>query len=113
MSPFDVFKQDIAVRRQGGHYQGGEWQPGNITPFIIRASVQPAKGEDVMTLPENRRTAAVYKIFTETELRTAKEGAHNSDIILLNNEEYEIMAVSRWQNRIIPHYQALAVKRKP
>ncbi|MBC3540656.1 hypothetical protein ACFSC6_12260 [Rufibacter sediminis] len=100
-------------RKPLGSYVDGVWIEGNPVATTILASVQPAKPEDLQSLPENRRALATYKVYTDAELFGVLEGVRNPDILVIYGEDYEIAQVGIWQNGLVNHYKALAVRVQP
>ena len=67
--------------------------------ITIAASVQPASGQDLLRLPEGRRTNLTRVIFTTTELLTGDAGAANeADLVTIDGLEWEVQHVERWQD---------------
>lgn len=111
MSAFSVFRKSLSLTRKGaGSYVDGVWVDGANQALTIKASVQPATPEDLLSLPENRRTAAAYRLYSDFAFRGALEDAHNPDRVVIGGENYEVTAVSIWQNGVIPHYKAIATR---
>lgn len=121
MTPFNVFRRQLAVRRplevtqglvvwpeDGSTIQNGTLydNEGLAVPQVeaqltIMASVQPASGKVMQALPENRRDIETYSLFTNAPLATG-------DIVEINSADYEIHAVESWQNNVINHNQYVA-----
>ncbi len=91
----DGFFVDVTLRRpdSGGTYAKGEWQDASSTDTIIKGSIQPLSGNELLQLEEGERTRELRKIYTFEELKTASEGADQteSDIIIYNGQEYEVI----------------------
>lgn len=51
---------------KGGAYVDGKWIPATTSSATIRATVQPAKGRDLMDMPEGVRMEAQYIIWTRS-----------------------------------------------
>jgi hypothetical protein len=108
MTPFNVFRRPLTVRRQvafvGLAYDvaGEALEPDEVT-LSIRGSVQPATGEQLQSLPENRRDVESYMIYTDTALET-------QDIIEINAVDFEVQGRDSWQNNIINHNAYLVQK---
>ena len=102
------------IRRAAGNYVDGIWVEGDPTEMEIKASAQPLRPEQVNLLPEGRRTDQAFKIYTDTELLVASsEDAQNSDLIVIESENFEIIAVAPFKSDVINHYRAIAVKPVP
>jgi hypothetical protein len=102
---FGFFRKTVTIKRKAaGAYANGFFQPGNETAISIQASVQPAGERDLQLLPEGRRAAGAFRLFTQSVLQIAQEGTgKNSDVALIEGAEYEVMAEMPWQNNLIPH----------
>lgn len=105
------FRKDRLVRRLTGQYVDGKWIDNAPSEFNIKASLQPVKGIELKLFPENRREVANYKIYTDTELFTAEKGSNQSpDRVVLDDEEYEVIRVEKWQNDLVNHYKIFISK---
>lgn len=115
MSAFNIFRKPRIVKRPtGGSYINGEWvETGEPTVITVMASVQPATTEDLQSLPEARRTLGAYRVFSDTKFQSLEEDANNPDVIVIYDNDYEIAQVQPWQNGIVPHYKAIAVRVQP
>jgi hypothetical protein len=115
MSPFDVFRKAIPLKRvsPGAYDDNGVWIEGAVTTIQIRASVQPTTAEDVATVPENRRAGAEYKLYSDFAFRGVLEDTHNPDKVTLFGQEYEVTKVAPWDNGIVPHYKAILTRVQP
>lgn len=91
-----------------GTYDKGEFVEGSSSTLTIRASVQSPKAHDLQLLPEGRRNSQAYRLYTDTELRLST--AANPDKVVIDGEDYEVMAKSPWQNRILPHFRYVVVR---
>lgn len=109
---FGVFRKPVQIKRRApGAYVNGFFQQGAQTTITINASVQPAGERDVQLLPEGRRDAGAFRLFTDSVLQVAQEGTgKNNDVAMLAGAEYEIMAEMPWQNGIIPHRVYIAAR---
>lgn len=66
--------------------------------FFIKASIQPASGDQILQVPENDRTKQVLNIFSPTDLV-------KNDILVRNGCRYEIQNIQHWGS----HSESLAV----
>lgn len=106
-----IFKRDVEVIRRGdGSYVNYFWVNGADTNFTIKANVQPTPAEVMLTLLEGYRTSSAFTLYTNTELRTAEEGKHNPDVVMLYNKRFLVTKISTWQNTILAHYEIIVVK---
>lgn len=96
-------------RFESGEFnENGIWVPGTQELIPIRCTVQPATPEDLQSLPEGRRQSRAFRIFTRAFLRAV--ATKNPDQVQINGERYELLSVQIWQNNIINHYTAIAVR---
>lgn len=87
----------------------GRWTDGAEAAFQFTASVQPLKGNELLTLPEGLREKETYKLYTSTQLFTARENDDKKpDKVQIFGKTFEIIKVEIWQNKVIPHYKAIA-----
>jgi len=102
----------IVSRFAEGEYTNGMYVEGDLSTITILASVQPLTPEEMKTLPEARRNDAAYNLFTDTELRAAKEGSTptNADQVTLPTGNFEVVNCAHWQNSVINHYKATVLK---
>lgn len=101
-------RKPLTVKRSpSGAYINGIWtEPGNPTPLVIQASVQPASQRDAVLLPEGRRVSASYRLFTDDVLKLPSPG-QNSDVVEIGGRDYDVVAEADWQNSVMPHRQYL------
>lgn len=92
-----------AMRPAGGSYVHGLWVESPAATMSFQASVQPTKPSDLQRLSEGDRIKRSYTLYSKTQIL-------EKDRVAINNEEYEVMNVEVWQNGVIPHYKAIAVK---
>jgi hypothetical protein len=104
------FRSAQTVLRQGpGGYARGEWVDGAETVVTVYGSVQPVNGQELLVLPEGRRTSDVVKIYTDTELTTS-ESNQQPDKILWRGHMYEIAMKAPYQSGVINHFKYYATK---
>lgn len=104
------------VRRHGGHFDGPVWVSGPRQPDKILGTVQPATSGDydqMQPLLEGRRVDGMIRLYTDAMLGIAGERDNApGDLVIwpqgLRGGEYEVVARSVWQSRILPHYRYLA-----
>jgi len=80
--------------------------------FTIKTTVQPAPEKALNALPQGRDYYDVYRLFPQTELRSVEVNEHNPDIVEIDGSDYEVVKLQKWQNNIIPHYEAYVSKIK-
>jgi hypothetical protein len=75
----------------------GKATAGTTSTVSITASVWPARSNDLMRLPEMRRTGAAFTLMTTTELYTGGQGEdYEADTISIDGESWEVSAVDKW-----------------
>lgn len=92
----------------GTYDSEGKYIEGADGTINFTASVQPATTREMELLPEGRRTKSMFKLYSDTKLLTATEdGGTNADIVDIEGEEYEVLSVASWQNRVRSHYKII------
>lgn len=116
---FDMFRQDVTVLPKNVGYWdiNGLWIETDGSPFVTRASVQPASGRDMEMLPEGRITEETFRLYSNIRLHTVSENT-NPDVVILGLEiedvdKFEVITVFPWQNQVINHYKMLIGKIDP
>lgn len=111
------FRKSIVVQRQGldGAYVDGRWTTNDPNDgsdsFTIKASVQSPTPRELEAMPEGRRNNDSVVLFTDTQLFTAETSLKkNPDIVIIDNEPYEVLSVAKWRNNIRNHYKIVGVK---
>ena len=105
------FRQLLTVTlKTDGAYTKGRWSETTSTS-TISASVQPLTGQEINTLPENRRAATWLKLYSSDDIPGLT--GNNPATITINSLEYEIYAKLPWQNGLISHYKYLVVANEP
>lgn len=104
--------QPVTRRRQDpGTWVDGVYQPGATSDLLVTICVQPAAGEDLISLPEGQRERETYKVYSEVELRTNNEGAgYKADQLLFYGGTYEVQQVMRQVGLGLDHYKAIVTK---
>ena len=106
---FSQFNQPVTVHRTSvGSYTKGVYTEGSTSTEVIQASVQPASPNDLLPLPEGRRNAKAFRLYTATPLRLVTDA--NPDRVVLFSEEYEVMHAAPWRNNVISHYKFIVSK---
>jgi len=90
----------------------GRVVPGSESVFDFWASVQPETSQAVTKLlPSGRENSYRVKLLTKHELFLADERAgRNCDQVLIGGKRFDIMIKSPWKNRVINHYEYVAVE---
>ena len=98
----------LTVTRYGaaGSFVRGVFSPDAPSTFSIIASVQPLTGRELQQLPELQRTSARMKLYTTTQLETAREGSR-ADRVAYRGRELEVQVFEDWQGHQsgLPHYK--------
>lgn len=93
------------IRKSMGRYVSGEWITGQSRNFNIEASVQGCNTKVLQSLPEGYRTSENYRLYTDTELKIAK------DSVIINDQEFLVVKVTPWQHFVdTAHYEVVVVK---
>jgi len=115
---FDQFRQDVTVIPKNPGYVNtkGQWIESDGTPFVIRASVQPASPREMELLPEGRYTSEILRLYSDIRLNTVDtRNGINADIVILGldveiDDRFELAQVFPWQNMVISHFKMLIAK---
>lgn len=83
---------------------------GETEDLEIKANVQPLSFREVMQLPESERTKDWIKIYSPEMIRTLKEGEHQADVVLWQDEQWRVMKCHSYKMSILDHYVAHATK---
>lgn len=101
------------TRRTPGEYVNGRYDRGVSDTSSVIGSVQPLKPNEILMVEEGRRSRAAFKVYTDTELRTAneKEGL-DADILTVEGFNFEVHQVERWRlpGSTIEHFKATLLK---
>ncbi len=101
----------IALRKGAGSYVNFQWVDGVPEVFEIKASIQPTPAEVMLTLPEGYRTKESYTLITDANLKTASSAdKSNPDVVVIENEKYQVTRVESWQNTFLNHYEIIVTK---
>ena len=109
------FRKPITVTRtgQGDYNDEGVWVEGIPAELSVRMSVQPLRLEEMDALPEGRRSSKAVKIYAESQLLPADQGARqNADQVTWQGKQWEIVGCDPYLMGVIPHFKALAVEVK-
>jgi hypothetical protein len=106
----NIFKKDITVIRKTGAFINRRWVEGLADTFTIKASVHPISIEEMHLFPEGFRDRMAYVLYTNTELKTSKPNNKNPDVVVLNDDKYQVIRVEKWDNTPLSHYRLTVVK---
>jgi hypothetical protein len=104
-------QEAITLRRRAAGTRGtdGRWDAGASTDSTIRASVQPASGDDLAILPEGLRMKRGKRVYTKTELRVGSlDDGTDADRLVIDSTVYQVQHVERVRS-VIAHYKAIAL----
>ena len=97
----------MGFRRAPGEYVRGVWVEGERIAITLRTSVQPVSFKDqeslVKRLPEGTRIGSAFNLFTTGDVQ-------QKDIFVISGFEHEVMILDDWDNGIVPHRKAVAVR---
>jgi len=115
LKPTFLLTKSIALtvyRKTQGSYVNGDWVEGTEAEIIRTVNIQPLKPNEILMLPEAERTRQWWKVYSDEDLRTDKEGAngYSADEFIYQGERYKIMKVSNYEMGILNHHKALATR---
>ena len=113
LSLIKAFQTDVisVCRRGPGQWIQGRFQPGDTSIFEIICSAQPLLRDQVLMLPEARRTKEHLNFYVASSLYTTDEQClQKADIVTHRGNKYEIHEVGDWTRTDLPHYRAVGVK---
>lgn len=90
-------REYTVTRKVSGSYVGGKWvTTGENETFTIIAVKSPVKTNELQILPEGTRIDSVWKLTTQTILRTnmpatATETAKSADIVTIDEKKYQVL----------------------
>jgi hypothetical protein len=82
----------------------GKFIPSSASEFTIHATVQPMRYREVQLLPEGRREAQGYVLYSNDELQTL-DVTSKPDIVVINGKNYDVILRYNWDNSIITHFK--------
>lgn len=104
-----VGHQTFGLRRNNGSWIDGRWveETSTVSPSPV-GTVQPARGNDMLRLPEGRRNSVAIRIISRTELRIASGAtATQADVVVWDGREWEVEQVQTFDGAF---YDAIAVR---
>ena len=85
------------LRRTGAHNTAGVWVSGAPASTAFTGTFTPARGTDLLRVPEGTRSEAAFRFITRTELRaTNSDGVTLADRVTFGGRTYEIEHVQPW-----------------
>lgn len=110
------FEVPVKLKRStAGTYVRGRLVPGQETVTDIMVSKpQSLRGNQVLLLPENRRTEESYTVYTDVILRANDESSNKlpCDVITYNGKDFEVHNVKNWLDTDIPHIEAVIIRKE-
>lgn len=113
---------DLVINRKAkGDYVDGEWVEGAITPFTIKAKVQPLTFTEVMILSEAERNKSWVKVYIQADpslttpvLRSAQQGTGgwDADELTWQGFTYEVMKDMNYDKSILQFTNVLAARKE-
>jgi hypothetical protein len=101
-------RRPVQGYRVSGSYVDGRWTPAAPQPITVVASVQPLRGKELESLPEGRRQASAFKVYTDFALRTVDDkGTKMPDQLVVDGLKYEVIKVYPFQSGIRSHYKGI------
>jgi hypothetical protein len=107
------FRKPYNVKRTvAGSYVSGVFVEGSETTLTIQASIQPVSGQDMVSVPEGRRSSDMVKVYTDTDLFSQGDAGsgQSPDRVVWRSKEYEIYTKDVNQSDVINHYKYYAIK---
>lgn len=112
--PMNLTKKiQLTVERHlpGAYNDKGRWVEGIRQSLVIDANVQPAKGYDLLVLPESDRTESWIKIYSVEPLFTLNESAQtDGDIVMWDEVRYQVKRTQTYKMGVLDHTKAFAVR---
>lgn len=80
---------------------------GSASTFL--GTTQPVTGKDLESLPAGRDDIGMIKVYSDTQLNVSIAETNNSgDLVVHNNQNWEIVKELAYQNDLIEHYKYIA-----
>ncbi len=100
------------TRMEGkGTFVDGNYIPGKTCLLKVLGSLQPTLGKDLLVIEELYRVRQTFALFTNKELKTAKEcGLKNADRVCIKNEPFVVMTTERWDGTDLPYFKAILMR---
>ena len=81
------------------------------TSIQIEMSVQQARPEELVNLPEGDRTREAKKLYSNPAMKTSSQQTlQQSDIVEIDGFDFRVAEVSNWKMGTLDHFKAIAVK---
>ncbi len=98
-----------------GSIVNGEYVPGALTTTAIVISIQPLTDEEMLSLPEGRRTMRHVKAYTATRLQAVDQvNGTPADLVAFDGFDFEVQKVEDWFiGTHLAHYKVIMAKVNP
>lgn len=109
---FETDLIEVIRNKQAGYYDiDGLYVEGQKERIDLSVVVTPAKGRELLHLPEAQRSSEMLKIYSDEKLLTVDEGVSKiADVVVWRGHEYQVQIVDDWTHTDLPHYRSLAAK---
>jgi hypothetical protein len=99
-------------RTTQGRYVAGEYVDGVTTTIQRNVNIQPLKADELLLLPESERSREWYKLYSDEDLRTAREGVSGwaADEFMWQGDRYKVMKAQNHAMGILNHWKVLAAR---
>lgn len=95
-----------------GSYVRGEWVSAITGPLAFRGTIQPATADDIKSTEVARQDTGYVKVYTTTSMAVSRQGTANSgDVVLYDDQYWEIIQKLPHKSGLIPHNKYLAAIR--
>jgi hypothetical protein len=103
-----IFRKPYIVRRFGTQQiVNGYAVPNGYTDRAVKINVQPLSKNDLLALPEGKRTVKRIKSYGANAFISADEQTKtNGDLLYYDNEWYECKTCVHWLHTPLAHYEA-------
>lgn len=111
--PFNLTRKvEIIILRKGeGQWVHGRWVDGLETEFTIEANVQPAKGYELIPMPEADRSKDWIKVYSVDRLNSVQEGdAIPADIVIWEGNRYQVYNCKTYRMGVLDHTKSMCVR---
>jgi len=108
MNVSSSFKKPFQLKRfLPGSYTNGKWAAGVATTLTVSGSIQPAKGYELLLLPEGDRSrgSVIVKMDSAFQFEDEATGI-KADQIYYGGHWYQVQQVQQWQG----HSEAIALR---
>ena len=102
---------DVIICRRKGRYIKGRFKSTSEKRLKARMAVFPLTPNELLRLPEARRTTESLNFYSDERLFTTDEKiSRRADLVHVRNKVFEIHSVEDWTNTDLPHFRSIGVK---